>query len=403
MSQALIEQYTTEADGLKAYVARTLEGVEGRDLNEAELRTVTDAKQRIEQLNGQIEPLAAFEATKVSHQDLTRMENRSLATRRDTSSEVETRSMGQSFINSDVFNNYPGRGTSSRMTFEARALPSSLTTMAAGLPPKQRIDLSAAPYPTPLLDLIDTIPVSGNGVETIVWALTGAAGIVLEGAAKPSAELLPTVTSFTLDTIAVWTQATRQLLEDSPAIAAKIDTELARAVTKKMETEAAAALVAATIPTATNATSLTNAIRAGVGVVQAAGYDPNAVLLNPADWARLDINVFGSTLLGPQMQSSFWGLQPVAANSQPAGTATVGDFSAGVQRYARNGVSLYVTDSDQDDFIKNLFKILAETRCKTVVTRPAALCEVSSAGAFSVDEGVENPAAAAATRGAAKR
>jgi len=286
------------------------------------------------------------------------------------------------------------------MTFETRALPSSLTTMAAGLPPKMRVDISAAPYPTPLLDLIDTIPVSGNGVETIVWALTGAAAVVGEGLAKPSAELAPTVASFTLDTIAVWTQATRQLLEDSPAIAAKIDTELSRAVLKKLEVEAAAALVAATIPTATDTTSLTNAIRKGVGVVQAAGYDPNAVLLNPADWARLDIDVFGSTLLGPTMRSSFWGLAPIAANSQPAGTATVGDFSAGVQRYARNGVSLYVTDSDQDDFIKNLFKILAEARAKTVVTRPAALCEVSSAGAMAA--AAQNPAASRSSKAAEK-
>jgi HK97 family phage major capsid protein len=374
-----------ERDALATQIMSMAEAAatEDRSLTEAENGSIDSMKASMTDIDAELRRFKGFQDAVGSFTDLGDQVAKRDKAARETSTDLETRSMGDAFIASDVFANYPGRGTSSRMVFETRALPSTLTTMAAGLPPKQRIDISAAPYPTPLLDLIDTIPVSGNGVETIVWALTGAAAVVGEGLAKPSAELIPTVASFTLDTVAVWTQATRQLLEDAPAIAAKINTELTRAVLKKLEVEAAAALVAAVIPTATDTTSLTNAIRKGVGVVQAAGYDPNAVLLNPVDWARLDIDVFGHTLLGPTMRSNFWGLTPIAANSQPAGTATVGDFSAGVQRYARNGVSLYVTDSDQDDFIKNLFKILAEARAKTVVTRPAALCEVSSAGAMA--------------------
>jgi len=393
-----IKKQVAERDSLATQIVSMAEAAaqEDRSLTDSENGSIDRMKAEVDRLDAELRRWSDVQKAVTNFTPIGDAVAEKAAKAKDP--EPELRSMGDAFTASEVYNNYPGRGTSSRMTFETRALPSTLTTMAAGLPPKMRFDLSAAPYPTPLLDLIDTVPVSGNGVETIVWALTGAAAVVGEGLAKPSAELAPTVASFTLDTIAVWTQATRQLLEDAPAIAAKINTELARAVSKKMETEAAAALVAATIPTATDTVSLTNAIRKGVGIVQAAGYDPNAVLLNPADWARLDIDVFGSTLLGPTMTRTFWGLQPVAANSQPAGTATVGDFSAGVQRYARNGISLYVTDSDQDDFIKNLFKILAEARAKTVVTRPAALVEVSSAGAFAA--AAQNPAASRSSKSA---
>ena len=40
---------------------------------------------------------------------------------------------------------------------------------------------------------------------------------------------------------------------------------------------------------------MTHAIRIGVGLVEAAGYTPNAVLLNPADFAALDINAYDRT------------------------------------------------------------------------------------------------------------
>lgn len=375
----MLERLRDERAEVEKYVEQTLSGVEGRDLSDAELRTLSDSKARITALDGQIGPLVEFLQAKDSAADLTAVLGRGARAHAQASAAgVETRSMGEAFIASDVYGTYPGRGTSSRMHYEARALPMSLTSMGSALPPKPRVDISAPPAPTPLLSLIDTVPVSGNGVETIIWAkVAGGADVVAEKAVKPSVEFAPTVASFTLDTIATWTHATRQLLEDAPAIAARIDTELRREVNRKMEAEAAAALVAATLPTATDATSLMNGIRKGVGVVQAAGYTPNGVLLNPADWATLDIDVFGNTLLGPSMRSNFWGLTPVAATSQPAGTATVGDFSSGVQRYSRSDIAIYVTDSDQDDFLKNLFKILCEVRAKTVVTRPAALVEVT--------------------------
>ena len=288
----------------------------------------------------------------------------------------EDQSWGEMFVRSAEFQDYRGRGSSPRLHIETRALPSTLASMAPAITKTKRL-VEDAEWPAPLLALIPTISVSSNGFDVVRWVKTaGDAAVVPEGSTKPSAEFVPNSTPVVLDTIAVWTQLTRQLIEDEPAIRSKIDSELTREVTRALESESAAALAAATLP-AVNAASLLEAIRVGIGTVQGEGYRPNAVLLNPADWATLDITVLGQTLIGPSIGSQFWGLRPVASMAQPVGTATVGDFSAGVERYSRSGVNLYITDSHASTFTSNVFTILAETRSKTVVVHPDAFAEAT--------------------------
>jgi hypothetical protein len=225
---------------------------------------------------------------------------------------------------------------------------------------------------------MSTVTVSSNAIDVVVWTKkAGGATKVAEKAPKPPVEYGPTVTPATLDTIAVYTQLTRQLTEDAPAVRTLIDGELRREVLRAEEAEAAAVLAAATLPTAAGA-DLMSAIRVGVGTVQAAGYNPNAVLLNPADWAALDIAILGGTILGPTIQTNYWGLRPISSTAQPEGTATVGDFAAGVQHFVRSGVALYITDSHADTFLSSVFTLLAERRSKTIVSRPAALCEAAA-------------------------
>lgn len=302
---------------------------------------------------------------------------------------VEAReNIGEAFVRSEQFAAYRGalggRSGVFELEVEARALPTGLAAMAtASLNlPKTTRDNSAPVLPTPLLEAVTTIQVSTNSIEYVAWAkIAGGADKVAEGALKPSAEFGPSVVAAVLDTIAVYTQLTRQLIEDAPAVRDKINGELVIDVLRKEEAEAAAALAAATLPTVVGSAGagddLLTVIREGIGTVQAAGYTPTHVLLNPADWAALDNVVMGSTLNGPTVGRTFWGLTPIASSSQPAGTATVGDFRSAIERYVRSNIALYVTDSHADTFLKNVFTLLAERRSKTVVVRPQALVECS--------------------------
>jgi len=295
--------------------------------------------------------------------------------------EAPAETLGETFVRSDVFTQYPGRGTSSRVEIvheRATSLPSKLGDFSALFSTPVR-DITPPAPATPLLDSIPAIPVSSNSVETVVWANTGGttAAVTAEGILKQDVEYGITVVPITLDTIAAWTQLTRQLIEDGPAVRARIDSMLAREIVQKQEAEAAAALVAATLPTAT-AETLIEAIRLGMAEIQVEGYSPNGVLLHPADFAALDIDVFSSTLNGPRVNGSFWGLTPIPHAAQAEGTATVGDFSVGMERYVRTGVNLYITDSHGDTFTSNIFTLLAEARGKSVVVRPAAFVECSA-------------------------
>lgn len=377
--------------------------IEGRD----ELRSIVEAMASAEDFNPEDEnylaskrELAAADKKVAEYSEL--LEQRQAADAldgklskaqkraedRDKGGQPETReSWGAAFVRSEIFTEYRGRGQSAILELDAdpqvRALPTGLSDMiSAGLSfGKQSVDISAPPAPTPLLDNITTVNVSTNAVEFVKWAKSaGGADVVAEKGNKPSAEWAPTVTSDTLDTIAVYTQLTRQLIEDAPAVRSLIDGELRRDVIREEEEQAAAALAAATLPTYDGLASagLLAAIRGGMATVQSAGYYPNAVLLNPADYADLDIDVMGTTLDGPKVRGGYWGLTPIPSSSQTVGTATVGDFRTAIQRYVRSQVNLYITDSHASTFLSNVFTLLAERRSLTSVVRPQALVKVTA-------------------------
>lgn len=335
-------------------------------------------------LDGQVKRLTDLYGAREAADALDGRVSRSATRAEDRQQAPDNLSWGETFTRSDTFKTYQGRGTSSRVIIDTdvqtRALPTGVSDLlAAGWKGgTTQIDVTPPQPKTVLLDTMPNITVSTNAIEAVVWSkVAGGAEIVPEKGAKPPAEWAPEVLPATLDNIAVYTQLTRQLIEDASAVRSLIDSELRREVIIKEESEAAAAILAATLPTAGGA-DLLAAIRNGIAVVQTAGYNPNAALINPADWAALDIAVLGGTVSGPTIYSSYWGLSLIPSPGQAAGTVTLGDFRAGVQHYVRSGVGLYVTDSHADTFLSNVFTILAERRSKTLVTRPAALCEATA-------------------------
>jgi len=386
MSTAVLDKLCTERDEVtNAAVAMA----EAEEFN-PEDKTYLELRSRATDLNARIGSLAELMDQQRAADQLDGKLAKAAQARSNeppANNQVQTReSWGEAFVRSDVFRNYRGRGTSGMHEIEAvqtRALPTGVADLiAAGLTPtKYAVDLTPPVAPTPLLDNVTTIPVSGNAIEYIAWSKkAGGAAKVAEKAPKPSAEWGPTVTSATLDNWAVYTQLTRQLLEDFAAVRGYIDGELQRDIVRAEEADAVAVLAAAsgTIPDAVNA-DLLAAIRVGIGTVQAAGYTPTAVLLNPADWALFDIGIMGDTLNGPRVNQTFWGLTPIPSTTQPAGSAVVGDFKSAVHHYVRSAIALYITDSHADTFLSNVFTLLAERRGKTAVVRPQALVEAKTA------------------------
>lgn len=391
MSSPVLEKLRTERDQVRTAARAIAEGDEfdpEKDDNYKELEArATKLDDRIKTLGELMQKQAAADA--FDGQMAKAAKAREEQQQRNARQPAHSRgSWGSRFIESENFREYRGRGQSPIFNAdigpETRALPTGLEDLiAAGLTAgKERVDVTPPPIPTPLLNAVSTVTVAANAIEYVSWSVKeGGADVVPEKEVKPSIEYEPKVVPDTLDTIAVYTQLTRQLLEDAGAVRSMIDSDLRRQVLIKEEAEAAAAIAAADLTPATGS-SLLAAIRVGIADVQANGYNPNAVLLNPADYADMDLEVMGATVNGPTIGQRFWGLTPIPSAAQTEGQAVVGDFLTAVNHFVRSEVALYITDSHASTFLSNVFTLLAERRSKTAVVRPAALA-LATAGTGS--------------------
>jgi hypothetical protein len=374
----LMEERETIATAIEAYATKAEE--RGSDLTDAETTEVKALQTRAVSIDDRLSTFADAQAANRKYADLTGRITRTAEKRtaEQHESTEATPSLGEAFVTSDEFRAYSGHGRSGVVEGEFRASP----IMLADLPglPRTRILQPQPTVPYPLFGLIDTQALSTNAFDYVVETFTDNSAVVAEGAPKPESDYLQTLVPGVLDTIAHWVTISRQALEDDGRVRSIIDGKLTNGVLKKQHASIMAALIAATLPTATVPTATSNllaAIRKGVGTVEAAGFNPNAVLLNPADWATLDVTLLNETRNGAVITQSFWGLTPVADNSQPAGTATVGDFQNGATLFRRSGVQVFATDSHASLFVSNLIVILGEARSKAVVTNTAAFAECS--------------------------
>ena len=387
-----LSRLTAERDSLTQAATDITERAarDERDVTDTERQSLTGMANRCQEIDAQLTEYSAQAQSQRAYAtlraNLTPAEEeapprRELATR----AAPEPEGWGDLFTRSAAFEQYPGAGSSQRVEvpfdLEQRAAIGVSTFPVAGQAPFYWTPPQYS-YNSPLLDVCGKVSTSSGAVSYVQWTPNpqAAASVVGEGLAKPEAAMTATGVSVSLNTYAHWKEITRQALEDIPMIRSTGEGRLRQGLVRALEDGIVAALIAATLPATTSSTAaggnLLAAIRKGVGVVQAAGFaNPNAVLLNPTDFAALDVAVMTNANQTPSVGSSFWGMRPIASPGQPAGTATVGDFSTGVTVFSRGTAQVYLSDSHSDLFIRNVLILLAETRALPTVPEPAALCE----------------------------
>jgi Phage capsid family len=402
-----VRQLTTERESLTASATSLTDAAatEARDLTETEQASLRSWSERCAAIDTQLGTLDEQMQSQRAYAALRGRLDATEETPEDPARGMQTRGApvpqdwGSLFVNSEEFRAYNGRGSSGEV-----ALPGLFTRVAAdpitvggfpgGLPPYY---FSPTPWKmtTPLLDALGKIATNSGTVQWYSWP--GAyppAAVVPEAAAKPPADFEPTPHTDALETYAHYKALSRQALEDIPQIQSIVENALRGGVLTALEAAAAGALADAGsgIPSITNADLLAG-IRIAVGDVQSRGYaNPNAVLLNPADFANMDLAVMAATVNGPTRTGSVWGVPAIAVGAIPAGTAYVGDFQTAVTLFARDQVSAFMTDSHDDFFIKNLLVILAEQRALIAVTEPhAAEQVVVSAGGTQAGPATTKP------------
>lgn len=374
-----------------ADVLGQIEVLAGRDDFKAD--DVADLKTRANQLKDQIQTLTDAMAARAASTDMDAVLQRAARTQERKQAEYAAadETIGELFTRSAQFTNYAGVGSTARVEtgLLTRALPMKSAVFAEMGDPRNGYR-DGAPLRTPLLSLVGGIPVSYGGFKIASLQIKGAGAnpvvATAEGVLKPSVEFEEVAVPVNLDTLPVWTQVTRQALEDIPGLRARLDAKLTRLVLAAAEKRVADAILAATLPAVTGAGDLFAGIRNGIATVQSAGWIPNVVLVNPLDWAAIDVAALARACCSG---NDMWNLTPVASPSVTAGTAVVADIAAAVERYEKSsGVSVYITDSHAGTFTENVFTILAELRDDTVVVDASAAVKVTAGTKTAADEPV---------------
>jgi HK97 family phage major capsid protein len=256
-------------------------------------------------------------------------------------------------------------------------------------------------------DLMPNTTTTSNTVRAVVESTaTNNAATVAEGAAKPASVLNYNVVDEPIRKIANYIKVSDEMLEDLPYVQSQISGRLSLFVQIQEEAQLLTGdgtgqnLVGIlnrsglTAAQAKGSDSVAVAIHKEITKIRVASFlDPDAIVLHPNDWegAALESDANGQfygpgPFTGPYGNNqpnagtyggTYWGLRVVVTQAETQNTALVGAFGLGAEVVRRSGVTVTMTNTDQDDFIKNLVTILAEERVGLRVIRPAAFGTVT--------------------------
>jgi HK97 family phage major capsid protein len=294
-------------------------------------------------------------------------------------------SIGAQFTKSDVYNSFKdGQAQKARFEIENSTTTGSDVTVAPDR--KASIVPGASEYLT-LEDLLTSLPTSSNAIEfTRESSFTNNAAEVLEAGAKPETNIDFSLVTTPVRTIAHWTKISRQLADDAPALAAYINFRMRYGVNQRAEAQLGSgdgtgANISGLLNTGNfTAHGLADAdlgsvlkkhvlIRKVVAQLKTIGYMADAVLLNPVDAADMEIEE-GTTA---NVKGVSLGVAVVESNAVAQDTFLVGAFRQAATVHNRQGVVIELSESDSDNFTKNLVTIRAERRLALTVEVPAAL------------------------------
>ncbi|MBK8773123.1 MAG: phage major capsid protein [Rhizobiales bacterium] len=306
-------------------------------------------------------------------------------------------SWGAQLIKAKSYEAFAGGHTNKLRVEVKNTLTGSDTNVAPARAPGV---VSGAFQPLTLESFLPSMNTASNAVEfTRENVFTNSAAEAAEGAAKAESALTWTLVNMPISTVAHWIKISRQLAADNSALASYVDTRMRYGVNLKVETQLGAGDgVAPNISGVLDAGNFTahgytNAaltaisatfkklilIRKMLADTWAAGFPADGILLNPADWATIEIELL-TTAAGQQLYSvsdggvpRLFGVPVIQSIGMTADNVAVGAFGQAYMIHNREGVVVEMSDSDSDNFTKNLITIRAERRLALATERPAAV------------------------------
>lgn len=258
---------------------------------------------------------------------------------------------------------------------------------------------------------VEQVLPSGNLSSPVLWYIvessrTNAAATVAEGALKPQGSWAFTRVQEVVSKIAEVFKLADEVLTDvnqlRSYVTQRLNNDLGQVAQDQIlngngsgtnltglnnRSGLQTAVVSASI--GVDSTAWATAILNQITAIRTTGFtEPTAIFINPLDWAVLQNQTDGNGQYlngGPYGRtygqvapnvSPFWGIPLVSTLAQPQGTALVGNFNDATV-WNLQGVTIDMTNSDQDDFIHDLVTFRAERRMGLSLTRPLSLGKVT--------------------------
>jgi HK97 family phage major capsid protein len=308
----------------------------------------------------------------------------------------ELTSWGKQFVNSAQYKAFQD-GSTQKARFEVQN--NTLVGSDANVAPDRKPGIVPGVFaPLTLESLFPTAPTSSNAIEyTKEASFTNNTAEAAEGAQKAESALTWSLVNMPISTVAHFIKISKQLAADAPALAAYVNNRMVYGVNRRVETQ-----LAVGDGTAPNISGIFDSgnytahgyadaalgtvlkklvlIRKIIADLKIAGHIPDAILVNPADLAAIDNEILTSTVTGftgltidGAGVTRFRGIPFVDAVGVAADTFAVGAFSIAGTIHNRQGVIVEMSDSDGDNFQKNLVTLRAERRLALTIEQPGAI------------------------------
>jgi HK97 family phage major capsid protein len=307
------------------------------------------------------------------------------------------KSLGQSFVDDEGIKKALAQGDKfkGRASFSVKAITSvtgDVAGAAGDLIQPTRVPGIVAPPDRELRvrSLLTPGRTSSNSIEYVQeTGFTNAAAPVAETTQKPESTLKFDKKTAPVRTLAHWIPASKQILDDVPALVSYIDARLRYGLALVEDAQlllgdGTGENILGIIPQATEfddtrrkaGDTMIDTLRRSMTQARLAGYPVTFFVMHPTAWEEIELTktddgayIFANptSLAG----NTLWGRQVVETDAMPEGDFLTGSRLGG-QIFDREDANVEISTEDRDNFIKNMVTIRGEERLGLAVYRPDA-------------------------------
>lgn len=367
-------------------------------IDDANKKAETEQKSRSEETTNAINTLS--EECKSLGDKLHEMEQKAA----NSQEKEEVKSVGEQFAYSDSVMKFKN-GEIPKAQMEFKAIINADPGTGNPLVPEMRIP-GIVHEPNRVLRIRDVLSVGRTQSNTIYIAkenvYTNNAGPQIGGSpearenvTKPTSDITFTSSTVPVETLAHLFNVSKQVLADSPMLASYVNSRGMYGLKLEEDDQLLngsgangnlSGLVTnqTTYSASQSPTIVTNnldLLRDAITQLQVANYIPSAFILNPIDWAEIELlkvnagtddrYIYGDP--GSRLGPNIWGLPVVVTNTMTAGTFLVMDGAQVGMLWDREDANVAMSEHHDTNFAKNMVTIRMEERLALAVERSSAI------------------------------